>query len=137
MYVYAASSWKNLYHVGLCAAMRSAKIEHYDFKADGFSWAQVDTDPHKDFMSFIEVLEDPIAVRGFNRDFDAMQRATHFVLTLPSGRSAHLEAGWAIGQGKPTAIWVPEFDGPDLMYKMADLVTDNLMDLLDWLGVKD
>lgn len=137
MYVYAASSWKNIYHTALCAGMKSAGIEHYDFKADGFSWTQVNADAHKDFDTFVEVLADPTAVAGFNRDFEAMQRATHFVLVLPSGRSAHLEAGWAIGQGKPTAIWIPEFDGPDLMYKMADLVTDSFMDLLGWLGVED
>jgi hypothetical protein len=56
------------------------------------------------------------------------------VLVLPAGRSAHLEAGWFVGQAKRTAILL---DGPivtpELMYKMADFVAPNLFDLLEWL----
>jgi nucleoside 2-deoxyribosyltransferase len=70
-----------------------------------------------------------------------MERADAFILVLPCGRSAHLEAGWAIGQGKPTAILLdPDHEHqvtPELMYKMADLVTYNSMELLTWLGVED
>jgi len=137
MYVYVASSWKNFYHTAVCAALKSAGIDHYDFKHEGFSWTQVNADAHKDYDTFLEVLVDPVAEKGFGRDFEAMQRATHFILVLPCGRSAHLEAGWAIGHGKPTAIYIPEFDGPDLMYKMADHIDDSLMGLLGWLGVED
>jgi nucleoside 2-deoxyribosyltransferase len=68
---------------------------------------------------------------------DALEQADRCILVLPSGRSAHLEAGYAIGKGKPTAIWVPEYDTPDLMVKMADYVSDSLMDILGWLGVED
>jgi len=60
------------------------------------------------------------------------------VLVLPCGRSAHLELGWAAGQGKRTAILL---DGPqvtpELMYKMVDHISTDAFDLLGWLGVED
>ena len=44
-YVYVASSWRNPMHTGVCAALRSVKIDHYDFKnppnGSGFSWKEV------------------------------------------------------------------------------------------------
>lgn len=47
-YVYVASSWRNPMQPGVCAALRSAGIDHYDFKnpagGTGFSWRQVKTD---------------------------------------------------------------------------------------------
>ena len=66
--------------------------------------------------------------------FEAMQWADTFVLVLPCGRSAHLEAGWAIGAGKPTAILLNEerFE-PELMYRMADLLAVETQEVIDWL----
>jgi hypothetical protein len=63
-----------------------------------------------------------------------MKWADTFVLMLPSGRSAHLEAGWAIGAGKPTAILLHEdkFE-PELMYLMADHIAVTLEEVCDWL----
>jgi hypothetical protein len=56
-------------------------------------------------------------------------------LHSPCGRSAHLEAGWAIGQGKPTAILLHEdkFE-PELMYRMADLIACDPGEVCDWLA---
>jgi nucleoside 2-deoxyribosyltransferase len=134
--VYVASSWKNIYHVAVCAALKSAGISRYDFKQDGFSWDQVSADWNS-FDGYTSGLQTLIAQECFKRDFEAMEAASHFVLVLPSGRSAHLEAGWAIAMGKPTAIYIPDYDGPDLMYLMADFITDSMFDLLGWLGVED
>jgi hypothetical protein len=74
---------------------------------------------------------------------DALTKADCTILILPCGRSAHLELGFAIGQGQATAILL---DGPmhpenkvtpELMYKMADYHAESLFDLLGWLGVED
>ena len=46
-YVYVASSWRNPIQPAVCAALRSAGIDHYDFKnpegGTGFSWKEVKT----------------------------------------------------------------------------------------------
>lgn len=139
--LYVASSWKNIYQVAVVTAARTAGIETYDFKdADGFHWSEVDPEYKEHFGQFphyMDMLNHNRAHEGFKRDFDAMVNSEACVLVLPAGRSANLEAGWFIGQEKPCAVYMPEYDEPDLMYKMADFITDNLFDLLGWLGVED
>ncbi len=128
----------------IVAMLRAAKFEVYDFKNpkegdNGFHWSEIDPnwknwtpDEYSDFLS------SPIAVEGFKSDFDAMKWADCCVLVLPCNRSAHLEAGWFVGSGKPLHILLSDegFE-PELMYKMAASVTTNTMDLLAKLGVKD
>ena len=82
---------------------------------------------------FIAHLDHPIAVQGFASDFTALQGADALLLVLPCGRSAHLEAGWAIGAGKPTAILIPEPMEPELMYRMADPILHDLAQLAPWV----
>ena len=49
-----------------------------------------------------------------------MRWADACVLLLPCGASAHLEAGWFSGAGKPVAVVAPEIREPELMYKCFD-----------------
>jgi nucleoside 2-deoxyribosyltransferase len=134
--IYVASSWRNHYQIAMVVACRSVGFEVYDFKdSEGFSWKEVDSEWEQwDYEGWQKGLMHERAVQGYGRDFVALEGADRCILVLPSGRSAHLEAGYAIGRGKPTAIWVPEYDTPDLMVKMADYVSDSLMDILEWLG---
>lgn len=145
-YVYVASSWKNIMQVGVCAALRSAGIDHYDFKnppnGSGFAWHEVKNGvPHIPYGEtvddYLKMLEHPRAIEGYVSDFEAMEKADTFVLVLPCGRSAHLELGWAVGMGKRTAILMDDPCEPELMYKMVDYITPSCFDLLGWLGVAD
>lgn len=148
-YVYVASSWRNPFHTAVCAALRSAGIDHYDFKnpspvAPGFSWKEVGGEPlgtkGSDLVStdrYLEMVEHPRAVAGFEFDFAAMDKADTFVLVLPCGKSAHLELGWAVGAGKRSAILLEDPVEPELMYRLVDYISPSLFDLLGWLGVED
>lgn len=146
-YVYVASSWRNPVQAAVCATLRAAGIDHYDFKnpepgSHGFHWSSVmPSYNHEscDMFEYIAAIQHPIAVEGFGNDFRAMQKADACVLVLPCGRSSHLEMGWFTGQpDKRTAILL---DGPqitpELMYKMVDYIAPSLFDLLGWLGVED
>ena len=73
------------------------------------------------------------AERGYRRDWEAMQRADAFVLVSPSGRSSHLEMGWAIGAGKPACLFLTEPQEAELMYKMADFVAIGWEEVTAWL----
>jgi hypothetical protein len=166
--IYVASSWRNPFHTAVVAALKAADRQQpgngfapYDFKNpeagnSGFHWTQVGM-PTYEFTKNYEVpivpvheylagLEHPIAEQGFKYDFEAMEMCTQCVLVLPCGRSAHLEAGWFIGQGRPTYILLNNEPAnrtdemmviPELMYKMATGITDSLFDLLGLLGIKD
>jgi hypothetical protein len=153
-YVYVASSWRNPVQPVVVATLRAAGIDCYDFRnpATGFSWREVRPDYDGPIQrmevrwkgadwepvdTYIEMVNHPRAIEGFDADFGAMQRADTFVLVLPCGKSAHLELGWAVGAGKRTAILLEDPVEPELMYRMVDHMSPNLLDLLGWLGVED
>lgn len=142
--IYLASSWRNPHQPGLVQLIRQAGHEVYDFRnppgGTGFSWDQVGKTAYAETMTpedYKEALAHPRSQQGFAADFTAMRWATAFVLALPCGRSAHLEAGWAIGHGVPTAILLhPDQDGtvvPELMYLLAHHITADCAGLLRWL----
>jgi hypothetical protein len=121
---------------GLCRAHGETR-RYYD---PGHPDAWACTCPRPDVMtqsSYMEALQHPRSVEGFDSDFAAMQKADTFVLVLPCGRSAHLELGWAVGAGKRTAILLEDPCTPELMYRMVDYLAPSLLDLLGWLGVED
>ena len=136
--IYLASSWRNERQPEFVALLRKAGHEVYDFRnppgrASGFSWRSVDAD-WRDWTpaQFRDNLNHPAALEGFEADWQGMLWADTFVLLMPCGRSAHLEAGWALGAGKPTAIVLADGE-PELMYRMASTLCVERDELLDWL----
>lgn len=143
MKIYVASSWRNIYQPEVVDVLRRAGYEVYDFRNPapeyhGFHWSQVDHywgnwDPQE----YIDALKDPIAELGFRSDFGAMKDADACVLVLPCNRSGHLEAGYFAGAGKKLFVLIPERMEPELMYKMADGIFDNIHAVLNALGEFD
>jgi len=122
--IYLASSWRNPYHSVVLAELRKRRCEVYDFKTDGHAMAWKDLDPElaTDLTAdrLQRVLQLPGSDRAFAADMNAMKWADACVLLLPCGLSAHLEAGWFAGKGKPVAVLAPELREPELMYKMFE-----------------
>lgn len=120
--IYAASSWRNEHQQEVVKTLRQEGHQVYDFKnpapgEKGFSWSEIDPE-WKGWSptEFREGLDHDISRKGYKRDLDAMSWANSFLLILPSGLSAHSEAGWAAGRGKPTAVYAPSYKEPELMY---------------------
>lgn len=145
MKIYVASSWRNALQPSIVADLRAQGHEVYDFRHPpggdhlGFSWSDVDPDWRSwTPEAYLAALEHPIAVAGFESDFGAMAWADAGVLVLPSGRSAHLEAGYFVGAGKPLYVLLaPEEFVADrsqhvveLMYRMATGVFATIDDLM-------
>lgn len=128
--VYVASSWRNGFHPEVVRALRQDGHEVYDFKdEEGFHWSEVDPDWKAwpdNVPLYLRGLQHPCAERGFNRDMTALRGCDACVMVHPCGMSASLEAGWAKGSGRPLYVYTPAIREPDLMVKMADLVTDSL-----------
>ena len=140
--IYVASSWRNEYHAEVLEALHDGGYAFYDFKNpapgdNGFSWSEID--PHWQAWTpkhFIGALDHPVAKAGFQLDMTALQACWACILVLPCGRSAHLEAGYAIGANKPTAIYWPHADvvtEPELMYAMAAARITSMGGLMQWL----
>lgn len=138
MKIYVASSWRNAIQPTVVTALRERGHEVYDFRHplpgdDGFHWSAIDPEWQEwSPQRFRVALEHPIARHGFGSDFSAMRWADAFVMVMPCGRSAHLEAGWAMGMGKPTAILLSDGE-PELMYSMADLLATDVDEVIYWL----
>lgn len=134
--IYLASSWRNPLQPQAVKMLRDAGHEVYDFRNPtpdncGFSWAEIDPDwrnwtPEQ----FIKGLTHPLAQRGYSLDKEGLDWADTCVLLLPCGKSAHLEAGYAIGQGKPTLIVLhTDLFEPELMYLLTGSTVRVVLDL--------
>jgi hypothetical protein len=138
--IYVASSWRNTYQPYVVGALRKAGHEVYDFRHptpdnNGFAWSDVGVAALAEWAEpYRKALMHPIAETGFFLDFEAMQWADTCVLVLPCGRSAHLEAGWFVGAGKPLYILLEAIVHPELMYKMATALCLNVNELLQELA---
>lgn len=133
--IYVASSWRNLFQPEVVKQLRKAGHEVYDFKnppsKSGFNWSQIDlTWREWSTKEYIDALKHPIAQAGFDSDFNAMKESDICVLVLPSGRSAHSEAGWMKGAGKKVFVYSPIVQDAELMYKMFDGIYDNIYDII-------
>lgn len=143
MKLYVASSWRNPHQPGVVEALRESGHDVYDFRNpapgnNGFAWSDIEPDWQEwDAVRFRDALEHRIAERGFELDWNAMNWADGCVLVLPSGRSAHIEAGWFVGAGRPLFILLLGENEPELMYKMSTeicLGVDQLLVALDdWI----
>ena len=119
--IYVASSWRCADQPFVVEALRTLGHEVYDFRnppeATGFAWSEIDPE----WLDWtVDSYRDKL---GHPR-----------VLVLPCGRSAHLELGWAVGQGKRTAILLSQdkFE-PELMYRMVDKLATSIGELLTWV----
>lgn len=148
--IYIASSWKNAEIVRTLADMlRNDGHSIFDFtdpnnradELDSFVFSVIEWKKHsgkdpeqidwKDFLTW-----EPTK-RAFNSDKAGIDWADVLVLLHPSGRSSHLEAGYAVGSGKPLFIFgdlpLGEFDA---MYGFAAdcFRTDELNELREILN---
>ena len=142
MKIYVASSWRNDHQPGVVNLLRANGYEVYDFKKpipgdDGFHWSEIDGSWKSWTVSkYRDALDHPIAEAGYAKDMHAMLWADSCVVVMPCGRSAHLEAGWFCGQGKPCIFLFP--DGvmvePELMVKMGNGIVRGNAELITELG---
>lgn len=139
MKIYVASSWRNNYQPEVVQKLRSLGHDVYDYKdSEGFHWSEVNENWKQwvtDVDSYIEGLDHPCAIRGYNRDMKALSECDACIYVMPCGPSASMELGWAVGKGKLTAVYIPELREPDLMVKMADIVTNKWDAIEFWLKV--
>ncbi|HVN80706.1 MAG TPA: hypothetical protein VMW38_17070 [Terriglobia bacterium] len=137
MKIYVASSWRNTFQPSVVKILREDGHNVYDFMdSEGFHWSEVDAEWKSwpsDVPKYLKGLEHPCALRGFSRDMDALKSCEVCVYVMPCGVSASLEAGWAKGAGKLLIVYVPGLREPDLMVKMADLVTGDLEEVREML----
>lgn len=140
--IYVASSWRNPIQQEIVVALRAEGHDVYDFRNPapgnhGFAWSAIDPNwlgwEPSVFANL--VTTHPVAAAGFKLDKDALDWCDTCVLVLPCGRSAHLEAGYAIGRGKHTIFYLhPDKFEPELMYLLGDGFAGSVSELLPLLA---
>jgi hypothetical protein len=137
--VYVASSWRNSHQPGVVAALRGNGHEVYDFRNPkagdhGFDWSQIDPGWQTwSLTQYVEALQSRRAEDGFQHDQTALEWCECCVLVLPSGGSAHLEAGWCAGRGKSVIVYAPQLAHPELMYKLFNNGRPRVVDTIELL----
>ena len=138
--IYVASSWRNVYYPEVVTKLREAGHEVYDFRNPphghgGFKWKTLDPNYDKWTVGeYKQGLQHQSSERQFQADLDALNWADTCLLVLPCGRSAHTEAGWMKGSGKRTIVYIPEMQEPELMYKLFNLVSRDLDEVITYLS---
>src|SRR5688500_18691698 len=100
--IYVASSWRNEHYQSVVEELRKAGHEVYDFKdtPHSFRWTDASPTGAATIETYLEAMKTQIAIKGFEADKAALDWCDTCIMVLPCGRSAHLEAGYAAGQGK-------------------------------------
>jgi hypothetical protein len=138
MKIYVASSWRNARQPIVVGLLRDLGHDVYDFRNPspgdhGFGWHQCAREAQlSNPVAFRDrVLTHPIAKSAFEKDMSALRSADCTVLVLPCGRSAHLEMGWATGQGQRTIVLLDDpMSEPELMYLMNSSICTSIEELL-------
>lgn len=138
MKIYLASSWKNAEKVKSIKGLlkdHGHEVDAFCDDSDGRFIFCFDDLPNVAEQNSISVLEFPIVQKAFEEDKKWLDWADATLLILPSGKSAHLEAGYTKGQGKKLIIYQDVFPKGefDVMYGFADLITDNFEKVIQYL----
>lgn len=138
MNIYVASSWRNMHQPKVVRLLRKEGFEVFDFRHNDamFHWSELDL--HWRFWTHEQcelMLRQTEPEKAFAADFGALQEADAAVLVMPCGRSAHLELGWLVGRGIPTAVYYEETVpcDPELMIKMTSYRSTNIIDIIAFL----
>lgn len=128
MKVYVAGSFSNKDSVRFIGqVLRRHWIETYVFcDADTITCKMSDelrATQNMDTLTAKSVYDTKILAAIGLENLSALTKCDALVLVLPSGRSAHLEAGWMIGQQRPVYVIGPKVYGEfDAMYVMVNHV---------------
>ncbi len=138
MRIYLASSWKNYDHLLILQEMLESLGHEVDCFANGkngrfsFNWAELihnalGCKTRGEALERLETLDakdmwiNPTVIKAFESDRKMIEWADIIILVLPSGKSSHLEAGYAKGIGKRLYILGDFKKGEfETMYRFAD-----------------
>lgn len=131
--VYLAGSLRGTRVRKVAEALRANRIDVFDDwhaagpQADDI-WQAYEMERGRTYR---EALLGAHATDVFQFDRANLDRSTHGVLVMPAGKSAHIELGYLIGQGKPGYILLEqEPERWDIMYRFATKVFYDIPDLV-------
>lgn len=108
----------------ICNIFEELNISHYCFLKNKESHKEAGLDLNDNHLAetFESLeLENPRVKTIFEHDINGEKNSENFLLVLPAGKSAHIEAGIAYGQGKKCYA-IGEYDVTDSLYLIFDKI---------------
>ncbi len=119
----------------ICNIFEELNISHYCFLKNENSHKEAGLDINdKNLADTFESLElESYSVRTiFEHDLNGEKNSDNFLLVLPAGKSAHIEAGIAYGLGKKCYA-IGEYDVTDSLYLIFDKIFKDENELKNFL----
>lgn len=117
---FVASRWRNRDQVlDLVSKLRNKGKTVYNFFESSNVLHHINNDP-EDYMKDFEKLDwekDQYIKEIFINDMEAEKESENFIMLLPAGKSAHIEAGVAYGLGKK-CILIGEQKEAESLYRI-------------------
>lgn len=108
----------------ICSIFENLNIFHYCFLKNEISHKKAGLDINDEHLAdtFESLgLDNPSVRTIFEHDLDGLKKSEKFLLVLPAGKSAHIEAGIAYGLGKKCYA-IGEYDVTDSLYLIFDKI---------------
>lgn len=124
----------------ICDIFENLNISYYCFLKNDQSHKEAGLDNHKNPEELMQEFEslslESKAVKTiFKADMEAEKNSKNLLLVLPSGKSAHIEAGIAYGLGKKCYA-IGEYEATDSLYLIFDKIFANEKELEEFLKTK-
>ena len=119
----------------ICDIFDKYRISYYCFLKNEDNWGygnknQTPEERQKEFESLN--LKSDIVLKLFNTDLEGEKSSKKFLLVLPAGKAAHIEAGIAYGLGKKCYA-IGEYDATDTLYNIFETIFGNERELEEFL----
>ena len=122
----------------ICKIFEDLNISHYCWLKNEDANKEAGLDIHdENLMDTFESLEleSPSVRIIFESDLEGEKNSDNFLLVLPAGKSAHIEAGIAYGLGKKCYA-IGEYDVTDSLYLIFDKIFKDENELKEFLKNK-
>ena len=121
--------------LNICKIFEELNISHYCFLKNEKSHLESGLDVNdKKLMDKFEKLDlhSKTVQTIFKYDMEGERNSENFLLVLPAGKSAHIEAGVAYGLGKKCYA-IGKYDVTDSLYLIFDKIFANEEELIEFL----
>ena len=112
----------------ICDIFDKNRISYYCFiknekSFESFGEKDQSADEKQDVFEKLGIKNE-VVINIFNEDMEAERMSNNFLLVLPAGKSAHIEAGVAYGLGKKCYA-IGEYDVTDSLYNIFEQIFYN------------
>ena len=121
--------------LNICKIFEDLNISHYCFLKNEESHKEAGLDLNDnnlaDTFEKLELQSDAVKTI-FKNDLEGEKNSKNYLLVLPAGKSAHIEAGIAYGLGKKCYA-IGEYEATDTLYNIFEKIFTNESELEEFL----